>query len=383
MANDSQVLSQARKAKQDEFYTQLTDISNEVRHYRAQLRDKVVFCNCDDPYESNFFKYFALNFNALGLRKLVATSYAGSEIVGGQLPLPAIAGLKPEAKEPYAIEISHVPDHDGKGATDITDVEFLLRHDANTARALEADGIYNGGDFRSRECVELLGQADVVVTNPPFSLFREYVTQLETHKKKFLIIGHQNAITYKEIFPLIRDNKIWLGYGFNRNCAHFINRHYEDYASDADHREGFIRVSGVFWYTNMDTTKRHEEIPLFKSYIPAWYPKYDNFDAIEVSKTAEIPCNYYDTMGVPVTFLNKYNPDQFEILGYEKSYELQSKKYPTQTQVSKDGSRGLVSKLNDGAAIKVAEPPVDQTYYIVDNCYYVQVFKRILIKRKK
>lgn len=311
----SEGLSQARKTKNDEFYTQLTDISNEVRHYRSQLRDKVVLCNCDDPYESNFFKYFALNFNALGLKKLIATSYAGSSIVGGQLPLPCIEGLKPQSKEPYAIEISHVPDHDSKGAIDITDVDYLLRHDANTARSLNPDGVYNGGDFRSRECVQLLEEADVVITNPPFSLFREYVEQIISHDKNFLIIGHQNAITYVDVFPLIQRNRIWLGYGFRRNCAHFINKHYVDYASDADHKEGFIRVSGIFWYTNMDTSKRHETLALFKKYNPADYPTYDNYNAIEVSKVSDIPVDFDGEMGVPITFLDKYNPDQFEIVG--------------------------------------------------------------------
>ena len=176
------------------------------------------------------------------------------------------------------------------------------------------------GDFRSKECIELLKQADIVVTNPPFSLFREYVAQLVDHEKKFIIIGNQNAITYKEIFKLIKNNKMWLGNGFNRNCAHFINRHYVDYASDADHREGMIRVSGVQWFTNLDISKRHEELILYKKYNPEEYPKYDNYDAIEVSKTADIPMDYMKVMGVPITFLNKYNPDQFEILGNE--YDL-------------------------------------------------------------
>ena len=171
------------------------------------------------------------------------------------------------------------------------------------------------GDFRSGECIELLKKSDIVVTNPPFSLFREYVGQLVEHEKKFVIIGHQNAITYKEIFKLIKENKLWLGYGFNRNCAHFINRHYVDYASDADHREGMIRVSGVQWFTNIDITKRHEELILFKKYHRKEYPKYDNYAAIEVSQTIDIPMDYAGVMGVPITFLNKYNPEQFEILG--------------------------------------------------------------------
>lgn len=185
-------LSNARSAKQDEFYTQLADISNELKHYKAQLRGKTILCNCDDPYESNFFKYFALNFNTLGIKKLIATSYVKSPIVGGQLPLLDIEGLKPEGREPYAIEINKVPDHKRRGTTDITDVEYLLKHDANTARPLHGDDVYSGGDFRSRECVDLLKLADIVITNPPFSLFREYVSQLAEHDKRFLIIGKRS-----------------------------------------------------------------------------------------------------------------------------------------------------------------------------------------------
>ena len=207
----NQALSNARSAKQDEFYTQLVDIENELRHYRAQLRGKTVLCNCDDPYESNFFRYFALNFNALGLKKLIATSYAKSTIAGGYLPLIDMAGLKPEGKEPYAIEISEVLDANGDGAIDLADVEWLLRNDANTSRTLKGDSEYGPGDFRSAECVEYLKQADVVVTNPPFSLFREYMLKLIESKKRFLIIGNVNSVTTKEIFPLFRNNVVWFG----------------------------------------------------------------------------------------------------------------------------------------------------------------------------
>lgn len=344
MANDTQSLAGARAAKRDEFYTQLSDISNEVRHYREQLRDKVVFCNCDDPYESNFFKYFALNFNALGLKRLVATSYAGSSIVGGQLALFDIEGLKPDGKEPYAIEINNVPDHDGKGATDITDVEYLLRHDGNTARPLQPDTTYNGGDFRSAECLEILKNVDVVVTNPPFSLFRDYISQLIEFGKKFLIVGHQNAITYKEVFPLIMSNQVWLGYGFNRNCAHFINKHYVDYASDADHREGFIRVSGVQWFTNLDVSKRHEEIALFKRYSAEAYPEYDNYQAIDIGKVTDIPCDFKGAMGVPITFLNKYNPEQFEIVDANAIRKAHQAKKSYALIKDADGSVGGVNR---------------------------------------
>jgi hypothetical protein len=309
----NRVLSKARKAKQDEFYTQLTDISNELRHYRAQLRGKTIFCNCDDPFESNFFKYFALNFNTLGLKKLIATSYKKSPIVGGQLPLLDIEGLKPDGKEPYAIEINEVPDNNGDGATDLSDVEYLLKNHANTARTLMGDDTYNGGDFRSRECVELLNQADIVITNPPFSLFREYVTQLVEHDKKFLIIGNKNAITYKDIFKLIRDNKLWAGVRPFSGGMWFVADYMGKYEKVVDGVK-LINVPAI-WLTNMDNPKRHEEIPLYKKYIPAEYPQYDNYDAIEVGKVAEIPVDYTGAMGVPITFLDKYNPKQFEVLG--------------------------------------------------------------------
>src|SRR5579863_179381 len=197
----------ASAAKKDEFYTQRVDIEKELKHYKEQFRGKVVYCNCDDPFESNFFKYFASNFNALKLKKLITTSYVKSPIVGGQLPLFEVEGLKPSGKEPFKIEIKEVPDTNGDGAVNLDDVEYLLKHDKNTATPLRGNG-----DFRSDECVELLKEADIVVTNPPFSLFREYVAQLVEHKKKFIILGDQNAITYKDIFKLIKENKLWLGY---------------------------------------------------------------------------------------------------------------------------------------------------------------------------
>jgi hypothetical protein len=307
-------LGEAKAAKQDEFYTQLGDISNEVRHYKEHFRGKVVLCNCDDPYESNFFKYFALNFNELGLKKLMVTSYAGSPIVGGQLPLMVMEGLKGHRKkEPYLVEINAVTDLNADGSISMEDIEHLLKHDANAARPLK-----QGGDFRSPECVEILKQADIVVTNPPFSLFREYVALLVEHGKQFLIIGPKNAITYKEIFKLIRDNRIWLGTGFAAGNAYFRipaenARGFADGVYDAD--TGLVKFRNVGWFTNMDHEKRHEFIPLFKKYSPEVYPTYANYDAIEVGKVADIPADYDGAMGVPITFLDKYNPDQFEILG--------------------------------------------------------------------
>ena len=305
----NQILNAAMKAKKDEFYTQMDDISNELKHYRAHFRDKVVFCNCDDPYESNFFKYFALNFNSLGLKKLIATCYDGSPVMGNELLLQFDdPGAEPR-KIAYKVEITEVDDFNGDGAINLTDVAYLLQNNKNVLSRLH-DG---HGDFRSDECVELLKQADIVCTNPPFSLFREYLAQLIKYEKKFLIIGHQNAIHYKDIFKLIQENKIWLGFGFKGGAAHFFSI-YEDKATAGNHIEGMIRVSGVNWFTNMDISKRHETLDLWKHYTPEEYPTYDNYPAINVNKTMDIPCDYDGVMGVPITFMDKYNPDQFEII---------------------------------------------------------------------
>lgn len=310
-------LTQARAAKQDEFYTQLNDISNELKHYKSHLHDKVVLCNCDDPYESNFFKYFALNFNSLGLKKLIATSYQPSPIVGGQLPLLEIEGLKPSGKEPYAVEINEVKDLTRDGAIGIKDIELLLRSDANVTRPLNSDDTFGGGDFRSRECLQLLEQADIVITNPPFSLFREYVSQLSNYNKDFLIIGPKTAITAIEVISQIRDNKLWLGTGFASGNAYFeIPRENErEYAPGVFNPEtGLVKFRNVCWYTTLDHKRRHEEIPLFRRYEESEYPEYDLYKAIDVSKVANIPLDYDGAMGVPITFLDRYNPSQFEIL---------------------------------------------------------------------
>ena len=287
-------LNKAKKAKKDEFYTQLSDIEREVRHYKSQFEGKVVYCNCDDPRISNFFHYFSYNFEKFGLKKLIATCYKSQE-----------RDLFSKNDSERSIYLEYSGDKNLNNTPDMNEIGVSY---------LEGDG-----DFRSRESIELLKQADIVVTNPPFSLFREYVKQLIEHDKKFLIIGHQYAITYKEIFPLIKENKIWLGYGFKRNMAHFISQ-YENDATDLDKKDGMIRVSGVQWFTNMDVSKRHENIVLFKRYTPEEYPKYDDFDAIEVSKTSNIPMDYKGVMGVPITFLNKYNPQQFEIVGCLGTY---------------------------------------------------------------
>lgn len=320
-------LTNALKAKKDEFYTQLSDIEKEMWHYKTYFKEKVVLCNCDDPFESHFFKYFAMNFNALGLKKLIATCYAGSPFAGeelkyytdkdGQVSFLPITDATPfvaeSGRNPYKIEITEVTDENGDGAIDLSDVEYLIKNKHNTLTLLEGDG-----DFRSTECIELLQQADVVVTNPPFSLFREYVAKLIEYKKEFIIIGNQNAVTYKEIFPLIKEGKLWYGASIHSHGRDF--RVPDDYPLNAfEYRTDknghkYINVKGVRWFTNIDYEKRHEKMILYKTYTSEEYPQYDNYDAIEVSKTADIPCDYFGIMGVPITFLDKYNPDQFEII---------------------------------------------------------------------
>ena len=316
MANNNKSLSAAGQAKKDEFYTQLVDIENELRHYKEHFKGKVVFCNCDDPYESNFFKYFAINFNHLGLKKLICTCYAGSPVVYTQLSLfgdEEIIGEKPSDRKPYKIEITHVDDLNGDGAVDLTDVELLLRSADSKPTLLKGDG-----DFRSAECIELLKESDIVVTNPPFSLFREYLAQLVGYDKKFIIIGNQNAITYKEVFPLFKENMLWLGASIHSGDREF--RVPDSYPLQAagyrvdDNGIKYIRVKGVRWFTNLDYSERHEDLVLYRSYTPEEYPHYDNYDAIEVGKTSEIPCDYDGVMGVPITFMDKYNPNQFEII---------------------------------------------------------------------
>ena len=306
MANKN--LNAAKVAKKDEFYTQLSDIERELQHYWPHFRGKVVLCNCDDPYESNFFKYFALRFNQLGLRKLICTCYNGSPVQGNELLLHFDGFDDSEPKKiAYKVEITEVKDENGDGAVDLSDVRYLLQNDKNVMSVLET------GDFRSHECVELLKQADIVVTNPPFSLFREYIGQLMECGKKFLIVGPQNAITYKEVFPLIKDFTIWWGYGFKGAAAHFYSP-YEDIATANDHKKGMIRVSGVTWYTNLVIEKRCEILDLVCRYSEEEYPKYEDKDAIEVSDSLSIPYDYIGKMGVPITFLNYFNPNQFELI---------------------------------------------------------------------
>lgn len=337
-------LHKASKAKKDEFYTQLTDIEKELKHYKEQFRDKVVYCNCDDPFESNFFKFFAANFNAFGLKKLITTSYVKSPIAGEQIPLLEVEGLKPEGKQPFKIEINEVSDSNADGAIDLTDIEWLLKHDANTSTPLQGNG-----DFRSNECSDLLKEADIVVTNPPFSLFREYVAQLIEYDKKFLIIGNLNAITYKEIFKLIKNNQLWLGYNNGPKTYLVPDSYVQNNIFVGDDGKKYAKMGNTGWYTNLDISKRHSSIILYKKYNSEEFPKYDNYDAIEVAKVQEIPIDYEGIMGVPVTFLDKYNPDQFEILGItdrDPNNEYRTKMY-------NKADSPLYNDLNRRAAIRI------------------------------
>lgn len=292
-------LQAANKAKKDEFYTQLCDIENELRHYREHFRGKTVLCNCDDPRVSNFFHYFAYSFEQLGLKRLITMCYKNQN-----------ADLFSRNDQEQAIWLEYLGDRNGNRVPDAEEIGI---------RPLKGDG-----DFRSPECIELLKQADIVVTNPPFSLFREYVAQLVKYGKKFLIIGNMNAITYKDCFKLIKENQMWLGASIHSGDREFgVPSDYPLHAAGCridENGNKFIRVKGVRWFTNLDYKERHEDIVLYKKYTPEEYPKYDNYDAINVNKALEIPCDYDGVMGVPITFLDKYNPEQFEILGNE--YDL-------------------------------------------------------------
>lgn len=346
MANNNKGLGSAKVNKKDEFYTQLTDIANELEHYKDHFRGKTVLCNCDDPRVSNFFQYFALKFETLGLKKLITTCYKNQEM-----------DLFSENKSERAIYLVYEGDKNGNGVPDPEEIGIKQ--------------LQGNGDFRSKECLELLKEADIVVTNPPFSLFREYVATLVKYDKKFIIIGHQNAIKYKEIFPLFQQNKMWLGYGFKGGAAYFMSR-YDDKAVAGEHKEGMIRVSGVVWFTNLPIQKRNEELILTATYSPEKYPKFENFDAINVNRTLDIPKDYNGYMGVPITFIDKYNPNQFELVGVGianlglsigiKPYKPEHKEY--RKKVQKCGA-------------------VDGDLYMMVDGKVVVPFTRIIIRKKQ
>jgi hypothetical protein len=399
-------LSSAKRAKNDEFYTLYVDIQKEIEAYLdydpKTFNGKVVYCNCDDPYESNFFRYFVLNFKKLGLKRLITTSYKPSPIANSQLPLLWEEGSAKATKGRPKVTankfiINKVHDLDKNGEFNLADVaEQLKRNKGNEWSPLEGDG-----DFRSSECIDLLRQSDIVVTNPPFSLFREYIKQLFEYRKSFVIIGSKNAISYKEVFPLIQANKLWVGTtSFNKDML-FISPELTDLSKLADTATrvvdgiAYLRAPAV-WFTNLDHGRRHQELPLMtmadnlkfsrhktikgkKS-----YDYYDNYDAIEVPFTDAIPKDFPGIMGVPVSFLDKYSPDQFDIIGLTQSwYGLATKIYPPQIQVSPEGVKSNVTKLNDGPAIKLDTPPVGETYYTIGNSNYTKLYARVLIKHKR
>lgn len=384
----SKSFDEAKKNKADEFYTQLVDIELELKNYKSYFKNKIVLCNCDDPFESNFFKYFAINFNFLGLKKLIATCYDGSKVVGEQLSL--FDFLEEENiinnRTAYKIEITEVPDYNKDGAIDLFDVEELLKNDNNVLTKLKGNG-----DFRSEECVQLLIESDVVVTNPPFSLFREFVALLMKHNKKFIIIGNVNALSYHEIFPYIKKDELWLGQSIHSGDREF--RVPDDYPLKAagfridEHGRKYIRVKGVRWFTNLDNKNRHEDLTLYKNYSPEEYPNYENYDAINVDITAEIPCDYYGKIGVPITFLDKYNPDQFEIIALgivgsitftsERKMEILDENGNPTGKYTINAKGTLYKKYNP---LKDKKGPAFKD--VITGELYSRIYARIIIKRR-
>lgn len=386
-------LGAARTAKNDEFYTQWADIEREMNAYLEYdpdvFRDKTILLPCDDPEWSNFTKYFALHFSDLGLKKLISTSYAPNSNAGAAFYTPTLFELDdPDYDPDKALERGRMftltrEDVSGDGRVDIDDLQW--------------EYLAGDGDFRSDEVAALRDEADIIITNPPFSLFREFVAWLVASEKKFSIIGSRNAITGKDIFPLIQNNSLWVGKGFARGDAYFRvpDEARTSYAAGVyDSEARTVHFRNITWFTNLEHGRRHEPLQLMtmadnakysrhKEVRGSGYRKYDNFDAIEVGFVDAIPSDYDGVMGVPITYLDKYNPDQFEIVGITTSFgKQQSKTYPKQTQVNADGSTKEVGKLNDAPAIKVDSPPEGKTHYIVAGEKYILTYHRVLIRRK-
>ncbi|MEQ6896279.1 adenine-specific methyltransferase EcoRI family protein [Microbacterium sp. KR10-403] len=341
MAKNSNLVA-ARAAKSDEFYTQLSDIEREMRHYRKHFEGKTVYLNCDDPRVSNFFHYFSYNFEAIGLKKLIAACYKSQEV-----------DLFSTEDSEQAVWLEYEGDKNGSGVPELE--EIGVNH------------FKGNGDFRSAESIELLKQADIVVTNPPFSLFREYVAQLMEYEKKFIIIGPTGAVTYKELFPLFRENKIWLGNGFQAGNAYFATTHESgEYAKGVyDDQTGLVKFRNVSWFTNLDIAKRHEELILWKPYDPEVHRHYDNYDAIEIARLKDIPVDWDGAMGVPITFMDSYNPDQFEILGI----------------TDRDNNSGLKTKTYSRAEVPNAGDLNRRGALLVDG-KLKSTFARLLIRKK-
>lgn len=368
MATSVNILANAKNAKKDEFYTQLSDIEIELKHYKEHFKGKVVLCNCDDPRVSNFFKYFALNFEVLGLKRLICTCYKNQDI-----------DLFSQKESEKAVYFIYDGDKNGNRLPDPEEMEVL---------PLEGDG-----DFRSAECIELLKQADIVCTNPPFSLFSDYITQIIKYEKQFLVLGRMSAIHYADIFPLIMQNKLWMGYGFNLSMVYKAPYENVDEANKKfvkskgfNPEDNYIKVPAICWFTNLDHKKRHDELILYKTYNEVDYPKYDNYDAIEVGKVAEIPVDYDGVMGVPDTYLGVFNPNQFDILGVTQRgcHDLvpDTKKYNDYWEVKQDGTRTGSSgnKTNENA--NLSRNDGKHNYFINAEGHIVQsAYSRIFIRR--
>ncbi len=378
----TKLMDNAKRNKADEFYTQLADIEKELRHYKDCFKDKVVFCNCDDPYESNFFKYFAMNFNYLGLKKLLATCYDSSPIAYTQLNLFGENKSVPNNnRHPYKIEINEVQDYNKDGATDLADVEYLLKNKKNSMSLLKENG-----DFRSNECIELLKQSDIIVTNPPFSLFREFIEQLTTYNKDFIIMGNTNALTYKEVFKLFKEDKVRTGYtNFNVGMYFFVPDDCEKYHKIVDGKK-MVRVSTSCWFTSLEVKKHNDELTLYKKYNKLEFPSFVNYNAINVNNYKDIPYDFDGEIGVPVTFLDKYNPKQFEIiaLGIVGSITFTSEK---KMEVLKDGEPTGKYTINaKGTLYRKYNPDYDTkppAFRDVETGeLYSSIYARIIIKRR-
>jgi hypothetical protein len=384
-------LGTAKAAKNDEFYTQLPDIEHEIQAYVDYdpdvFRDKTILMPCDDPEWSNFTRYFALNFQLFGIRKLISTSYA-----------PDAKAAKYGVQPPLFPEDEQDPKFD-RDKWQTHGRIFVLDRDTNGDNRIDIDDLRweyldGDGDFRSHEITQLRNEADFIITNPPFSLFREFLKWIIDGGKQFSVIGNMNAITYKEVFPLLKDNKIWLGNGFTAGNAFFATPNAQKYGEGVLQDDGLVKFRNCCWFTNIELGKRHEPLPLmtmadnlkFSRHKDLRgrkeYQHYDNYDAIEVPYTDAIPSDYTGAMGVPISFLDKYCPEQFKITGITKTwFGGASKTYPEQTQVSKDGKESTVTKLNDGATLVLDTPPENETYYKVGGKLYTQVYARILIQK--
>ena len=358
----------AKTQKNDEFYTQYEDIQTELNHYEKHFKGKTVLCNCDDPFESNFCKFFLRNFNYLGLKRLICTSYNSSAFAGTELSFFDLMEDGIEDEHGYVLDVSSVPMKNGRGVSD-EDIDKLLRS-KKVVKELKGNG-----DFRSAECIEYLKQADIVVTNPPFSLFREYVATLIEYKKDFIILGNKNSIAYKEFFPLLKENKVWIGY-YSPSIFNTPN-------GMTKQVQGLCR-----WFTNLDIDKRHEELVLYKHYSPEEYPTYDNYDAINVDKVSDIPMDYDGLMGVPITFLDKFNPKQFEIVASSQTGchpdEMVLRKYKDYKGYNADGTSNGRTGSTCGNNPMLAKNDGKHAYYRNEAGHTVQsTFNKIFIRRKQ